>query len=143
MAYDAYRDPYARRVRAHQQRLTFEQIKRTTSFHSWKNRQMKVQKEKCAWCHIPLTSDNIRTHVDHVTPLFYEGANDFSNLVLSCSRCNLKKWVNNSYVVPDWVKENDLAMRAKQRLDALRRTQYAQAVALNDELIFDEIRARL
>jgi 5-methylcytosine-specific restriction endonuclease McrA len=143
VAYDAYKDPYGLRVQAHKKRVVFTHMKQTLTFQAWKKRQFKVQLGKCAWCLIPLTNVGVRIHVDHVTPLFFEGENDFSNLVLSCSRCNLKKWISNRYVVPEWIKARDLELRVQKKLKAARKAQYRQARQLIDEAILREIREHL
>lgn len=100
MIHDAYNDPYARRYTASKKRIKFEKMKKTQVFKEWRIRQLKIQKNKCAYCKILLTKRGIVTHVDHVTPLYYDGNNEFTNFVLSCRRCNMKKWISNRYVVP-------------------------------------------
>lgn len=103
---DVYNDPYGHRYYAHKKRVAFEKIKRTKEFKWWKIKQFNIQHGRCAYCQVALERKNIITHVDHVVPLFHEGTNDFSNLVLSCRRCNLRKWISNKHVIPDWVKKN-------------------------------------
>ena len=45
---------------------------------------------KCAYCNGQmLYSDN--WHIDHIQPVSKGGTNEETNLVLSCSRCNLEK----------------------------------------------------
>lgn len=44
---------------------------------------------KCEYCECPL--DEHTLHVDHVVPKSRGGSDDPSNLVASCSRCNLSK----------------------------------------------------
>lgn len=48
----------------------------------------KAQRNKCAYCKEKLKSD---FHVDHIMPLALGGANDRSNLQLTCQLCNLRK----------------------------------------------------
>ena len=43
----------------------------------------------CYWCNAKLMKGDI--HLDHYTPLSKGGLHTISNLVLSCSKCNLKK----------------------------------------------------
>lgn len=137
---DAYNDPYARMSTAHNRRREFEKLKLSQAFISWRGRQLKVQKGMCAYCKIKLDRKGIVTHIDHVTPLYYDGTNDYKNFVLTCRRCNLRKWVSNRYVVPEWIIENDQKMRKKQRLVAARQQQKALAQELNDEIIWESIR---
>lgn len=123
---DVANDPYGRRYYAHKKRVEFEKLKRTPEFKAWRNRQLRIQKKLCAYCQISLTYKNIVTHVDHINPLYYEGSNNFENLVLSCRRCNLKKWVNNRIVEPDWIKKNRANYPKVQQLSTLRGLQKKQ-----------------
>jgi 5-methylcytosine-specific restriction endonuclease McrA len=52
---------------------------------------MSIKKEakNCYWCNISLKGKD--THIDHYTPLSKGGTHEVSNLVTSCSNCNLKK----------------------------------------------------
>jgi 5-methylcytosine-specific restriction endonuclease McrA len=49
----------------------------------------KRQRGKCYWCKL---SYGKTPHVDHVWPLALGGSNGPENLVLSCQKCNCKKW---------------------------------------------------
>lgn len=122
-AVDVYNDPYSRRVTAGKMRVQFEKLKRTREFKSWRARQLYKQKGRCAYCKISLKKENIVTHVDHVQPLYYDGKNVFDNFVLSCRRCNLRKWVSDKYVVPEWIKEREVELKKKNRLDPVRAEQ--------------------
>lgn len=130
---DAYNDPYQEYRFARKKRKEFEKLKGTEAFRSWRNRQYKIQKGKCAWCLIELDREGIVTHIDHVTPLRYEGKNEFTNFVLSCRRCNTRKWVKNNFVYPEWIKENDRIERGKQQ----RRKLYREQINMAKELLVD------
>lgn len=123
---DCFNDPYSRRLNAKKKRRTFEQLKRSNGFKHWKIQQLKIQEGKCAYCRILLNSSNIVTHIDHVQPLYYEGKNDFNNLVLSCRRCNLRKWISDKRVVPQWIRHNEASFKEKQRLHIARQKQHRQ-----------------
>ena len=43
----------------------------------------------CYWCNVSLK--NTKVHIDHYTPLSKGGEHTISNLVVSCSKCNLEK----------------------------------------------------
>lgn len=136
---DTAKDPYGRRYFASQKRREFEKLKRTSSFKTWKVAQLKIQNDRCAYCRISLRRENIVTHIDHVQPLFYEGSNDFNNLVLSCRRCNVKKWISDKRVVPDWIKNNAQEHEDKQRLKSLRWKQRKQMEDLVNREIDEQI----
>lgn len=122
-AIDVYNDPYSRRATAGKMRVEFEKLKRTKEFKRWRVRQLYKQEGKCAYCKISLRRENIVTHVDHVQPLYYDGKNIFDNLVLSCRRCNLRKWISDKYVVPDWIKAREAHLKRKAKLDPIRAKQ--------------------
>ena len=103
MVIDCYNDPYSRRLSASNKRKEFEKLKKSQKFINWRKYQTNIQKNKCAYCKVNLSNKGVVTHIDHVTPLYFDGKNDFENLVLSCKRCNTKKWVANTYVVPEWI----------------------------------------
>lgn len=48
----------------------------------------KLQRGKCACCHVSLDGGN---HLDHVIPLALEGPNEDWNMQLLCGPCNLSK----------------------------------------------------
>lgn len=116
---DAVNDPYGRRFYARKKRVEFEKFKRTKEFQSWRRIQLRAQKEQCAYCRVKLTKSNIVTHVDHVSPLYHEGTNVIDNLVLTCRRCNLRKYTSNRYVYPEWIKDN----KRKHRIKKMRKEQ--------------------
>lgn len=135
---DAYNDPYQERSIGLQRRKEFEKLKRSNGFPHWRNRQEKIQSGRCAWCRYKLKY--VVVHVDHVTPLRFGGTNDYDNLVLSCRRCNIKKYIANNRTVPGWIKENAKKHKAKQKIQSYRRSQYIQARDLMDDMIYDELR---
>jgi len=137
---DAYNDPYQEYSEARKKRKEFNQLKSKEVFRSWRNRQYKIQKGKCAWCLIELDRGNIVTHIDHVTPLRFEGKNEFTNFVLSCRRCNRRKWIQNNFVYPEWIKENEEVEKGKQQRRKLYARQINQAKELLVEAEADQIR---
>lgn len=48
------------------------------------------QTKKCYWCNTSLK--NIKIHIDHYIPLSKGGEHILSNLVVSCQKCNNKKY---------------------------------------------------
>lgn len=136
---DCFNDPYQQKTNAHKKRSEFEKLKLTNSFKLWRNRQLKIQNYECAYCHIDLKKDNIVTHIDHITPLYHDGKNEYSNFVLSCRRCNIRKWTANNYIYPQWIKDNDLKLRREQRLKSLKKKQYNQAISIIDDVILDSL----
>ena len=52
-------------------------------------RDLYKKTKKCYWCNCKL--EKVNTHLDHYVPLSKGGNHDINNLVLSCSKCNLKK----------------------------------------------------
>lgn len=139
MIIDVFNDPYSRKLNAHIKRKEFEKIKQSRGFKLWKQRQVKVQENKCAYCKICLDKKYIITHIDHVTPLYYDGKNNYSNYVLSCKKCNLKKWVSNRYTIPDWIKYNDNKIRQESRLKSFRQKQKRQINGIIDDIILEDI----
>jgi len=55
------------------------------------NQIMELQQSTklCYWCHEPLK--NLKPHIDHYVALSKGGEHTLSNLVVSCSKCNLQK----------------------------------------------------
>ena len=139
MVVDCFNDPYQQRANAHFKRLDFEKLKNTNSFKLWKTRQILIQGNKCAYCFVDLNKRHIVTHIDHVTPLYHDGKNDFSNFVLTCRRCNLRKWTANNYVYPQWIKDNDNKLRHEQRLKSFRQKQKRQLTEIKDDIILDSL----
>lgn len=137
--HNAYLDPYAQRYNAHKKRSEFEKQKRTISFKLWRMRQLKVQNGQCAYCRIPLSNKGIVTHIDHVTPLYHDGKNEYTNFVLSCRRCNIRKWTANNYVYPEWIKKNSQGMKHCQRLKQLRKNQQRLANEIISDMEYDAI----
>lgn len=137
---DCFNDPYQRRATASLMRTKFNSIKKTKEFMSWrKKQQFKIQLNQCAWCRVSFSSKGVIVHIDHITPLYFEGKNDYSNYVLSCGRCNIKKWIRNDMVKPDWVKNRELSLEKRVERHKTISKQYAIARELNDELIMEEI----
>lgn len=139
MVVDAYNDPYGQRAEARKKRVEFNRQKQTDEFKRWRKWQWRIQSGQCAYCRIHLDLKWIVTHVDHVTPLFHEGKNEFANYVLSCRRCNVRKWVSNAYIVPRWIKDNESKILQSKRLKMARRKQKELMQQLVDEQIFSEI----
>ena len=52
------------------------------------DRLFKLQRGKCACCHVSIEDGN---HLDHVIPLALEGPNEDWNMQLLCGPCNLSK----------------------------------------------------
>lgn len=137
---DVVNDPYARRYNARLKRTEFEKFKRTKQFKSWKNIQIRAQRYKCAYCKARLDKGNIVVHVDHVDPLYFEGKNDITNLVLACRRCNMKKWINNRITYPQWIIDNKHNHRVKE-IKSQQRRQMRQLVdqELDEQLLNGEL----
>lgn len=121
--FNSAKDPYGHRYYAKKKRIEFEAFKRTKVFSAWKIKQLRIQRDKCAYCEILLTLTNIVTHIDHVQPLYYDGKNTLDNLVLACRRCNMRKWISNRYVVPEWIKKNKQYDEERERLNKARAEQ--------------------
>ena len=52
----------------------------------------KIQKGMCYYCGTEVSNDKSNQyHLDHYEPIFMGGTNDITNIVLSCSSCNLAK----------------------------------------------------
>lgn len=137
-AHDAFNDPYARRATARRMRVKFEAWKRSPEHARWRKAQIKVQGNKCAWCRVKLI-EHIVVHIDHVTPLYYDGKNTTDNLVLSCKRCNLRKWISNKYVMPQWIKDAHEQQYRQRRARALRDEQYRQVRDTLDDIALEQI----
>ena len=56
------------------------------------------QQGLCAYCETPLFGSY---HVDHMIPLSREGRNDWTNLAVSCGRCNDRK---GAKTVEEWIE---------------------------------------
>jgi 5-methylcytosine-specific restriction endonuclease McrA len=136
---DCYHDPYGEKFEAKKKRREFNNLKNTNSFQLWRDRQFKIQNGRCAWCKVDLNKRYIITHIDHITPLRFDGKNEYNNFVLSCRRCNQRKWIANNYTIPQWIKDNDDKLRQEQRLKSMRQKQYRLAKELIDEDILDSL----
>lgn len=132
---DAVNDPYARRHNARLKRSEFEKFKRTKQFKSWKNIQIRAQRYRCAYCRTRLDKANTVVHVDHVDPLYFEGKNNIENLVLACRNCNIKKWINNRVVYPQWITDN----KRSHRVRAIRNEQKKQMKSLVDQELDEQL----
>lgn len=98
-------------------RIQFEKLKHEPIFGKWKWAQYICQDKKCAWCREPIEFYGYKTQVDHVVPLYYDGDNEYRNMVLTCEGCNKHKGVktagyNNGMneriknEIPKWIKRN-------------------------------------
>lgn len=95
-------------------RLEYLELRKTKEFKTFEKKLLKTQSELCNYCGKPVfeditwagvvgldENDNEVTaprteryynyHIDHVVPLVAGGTNDFSNLVIACVGCNVKK----------------------------------------------------
>ena len=88
-------------------RHEFNELKETSQFRRWKSEQYLCQEKKCAWCKKPIGLHTQYTHVDHIVPLFYEGDNSASNLVLTCSGCNKTKCYKTYGYNDSWDGDNN------------------------------------
>lgn len=64
-------------------------------------RALKMQRGNCFFCGEPTS---MAGHLDHLIPVYYGGSNNKSNLVATCSGCNLTKSTDqieilNSYTI--------------------------------------------
>ena len=55
----------------------------------------------CAYCRLPQRASILPHQIDHIIALQHMGADDESNLCLSCLRCNLKKGPNIASTDPE------------------------------------------
>ena len=70
----------------HHFKLPFQdKLSHSVSFHSI---LYFFQNGKCAYCRKPFNDDE---HLDHVIPIAKKGANDVTNVVLTCWACNNRK----------------------------------------------------
>lgn len=139
---DVAKDPYAAKHQGRSNRVAFEKLKRTKAFQAWREEQYDIQDGKCAYCGIPLHHKNIVVHIDHIQPLRFGGSNAYENLLLSCRRCNMKKWVATNRVMPEWVKERKIHIENWKRIREAR-TEQAQIMKqlvtqeLDEQLAYD------
>lgn len=72
-------------------REAFERKKKTSAFKRWRRYQYTVkQSGKCYYCKKKINGVWV---TDHVKPLFRGGTSAYSNLVVSCWRCNELKGI--------------------------------------------------
>ena len=86
------------------ERYIFEKLKQTKIFKYWKKTQFDCQVGKCAWCGKPMQYRY--TETDHVTPLYYGGKSEASNMVLCHHNCNKNKSTTSGFKRPEWIKKN-------------------------------------
>lgn len=108
------------------ERYVFERLKQTQAFKKWKDTQFDCQRGRCAWCGRPMMYNN--TETDHISPLYYGGTSDASNLVICCHKCNEEKSTNVGFIRPEWIAEN--------RYDYILNEEYA---TLKDTLLFGSV----
>lgn len=137
--YDAYNDPYAQKRTARKRRSEFENLKRTKAFKKWRKEQYSVQTGKCAYCRIPLHYKDIVTHVDHIQPLRFDGTNAFTNLLLSCRRCNTKKYIATNRATPDWVRVRKEVGEKNKKLAGIRKAQANQMKQIMEREFQDQL----
>lgn len=81
---------------------------------------LDVQDGCCYYCSLSLyIADKPKFHIDHYVPLLDGGKNEISNLVLSCSQCNLRKGTHH----PDQFirrRNRELAPEAKIKAQRIR-----------------------
>ena len=125
---DAFNDPFAKKATARKMRVAFDKWKRTEEGQYFYKRQMKVQDYMCAYCKVDLRLKHITVHIDHRIPLYEGGSNKTNNLLLTCRRCNLRKYTS-VYGLPLWV-EKRFQYRARKRedrkLESMRKAQQEQ-----------------
>jgi len=72
-------------------RDAFERKKKTAAFKKWRRHQYLVkQKGLCYYCGKPISGVWV---TDHVKPLFRGGTSAYSNLVVTCWKCNKEKGI--------------------------------------------------
>ena len=72
-------------------REAFERKKKTAAFKRWRKYQYLVtQKGVCFYCSKPIIGVWV---TDHVIPLFRGGTSRYSNLVVTCWKCNKEKGI--------------------------------------------------
>ena len=74
----------------------------------------------CQYCGRKPNCDDVVLHIDHIIPIKQGGSDEMSNLVTSCSSCNLGKGVkiiNNIKTIADIEKDVELS---KERLNQMR-----------------------
>lgn len=138
------KDPYGRKYYAHKKRVEFNKLKKTSEFKQWKHKQFHKQFGRCAYCEIRLRKQGVIVHIDHIQPLYFGGDNNYENLVLTCKECNVKKWINDRYVRPAWLKEAEkqsLIIDGLHKVRAKQRKQMKNIVSkeLDERLLQNEL----
>ncbi|MBR0431896.1 HNH endonuclease [Candidatus Saccharibacteria bacterium] len=99
------------------ERYIFEKLKQTKIFKYWKKTQFDCQVGRCAWCGKPMQYRY--TETDHVTPLYYGGKSDASNLVLCHHNCNKNKSTASGFKRPEWIKKNSYDEAVTRKYNSL------------------------
>jgi 5-methylcytosine-specific restriction endonuclease McrA len=87
---EAYRSRSAQWKKDHPKEVYAQnQVRRIKRRISIKAALMKAQKGRCAYCRCDLRA--VPVHIDHIMPLALNGANDRSNMQLTCDACNFSK----------------------------------------------------
>jgi 5-methylcytosine-specific restriction endonuclease McrA len=72
-------------------RDAFERKKKTTAFKRWRRYQYTVkQKGGCYYCRRPINGVWV---TDHIIPLFRGGTSAYTNLCVTCWKCNQRKGI--------------------------------------------------
>lgn len=72
-------------------RDAFERKKKTAAFKRWRAYQYRVkQKGLCYYCRRPIVGVWV---TDHIIPLFRGGTSAYTNLCVTCWRCNERKGI--------------------------------------------------
>lgn len=122
---------------AQEKRKSFQKLKQTAEFKRWRRRQYdRVQKRKCAYCEKKIHYKKL--HVDHVFPLFEGGKNEYSNFVLSCPSCNIRKWTSTPGK-PLWITKREVEIQQNTKLNEARKEQQAAAEEIVQEQILEEL----
>jgi len=50
-------------------------------------------RHRCEYCHAPEEGFNFHFEIEHIVPLTLGGLNEYFNLALACTACNLFKWI--------------------------------------------------
>lgn len=124
-------------VLAGAKRHQFNKLKRTLEFIEWRRRQYDiVQRRRCAYCKKGIHFKKL--HVDHVFPLYEGGLNRLDNFVLSCPKCNIKKWVSTPGK-PLWITQRENYLLKEAQLQSIREKQKELVIQLLDEEILTKL----
>ncbi len=113
------------------ERYIFEKLKQTKIFKYWKKTQFDCQVGRCAWCGKPMQYRY--TETDHVTPLYYGGKSDASNLVLCHHSCNKNKSTASGFKRPDWIKKNSYDDAVTRKYNSLLADLMEEEKTIKDE----------